>query len=106
MPFLNQQRTALYPGADSAAGREAQLGVVSQFECEGMAAGNGAERIGVLNLRGIAQTVAQECGDKGCVVISFGDEGVRIGVENLKPEELREALCTAIHYSYVFEDEG
>jgi hypothetical protein len=59
----------------------------------------------LLNLRGIAQTVAAECGDKGAVVISFGEGGnVRIGVENLKPEELREALCTAIHYSYVFEE--
>lgn len=58
-----------------------------------------------LNLRGIAHAVAEECGDKGAVVISFGEGGaVRIGVENLKPEELREALCTAIHYSYVFEE--
>ena len=60
----------------------------------------------LLNLRGIAHTVAQECGDKGAVVISYGESGIRIGVENLKPEELREALCTAIHYSFVFDEEG
>jgi len=58
-----------------------------------------------INLRGLAGTVAAECNDKGAVVISFGDAGVRIGVENLTPEELREALCTAIHYSYEFEEE-
>jgi len=58
-----------------------------------------------LSLRGLAKTIAEECKDKGAVVISYGEEGVRIGVENLTPEELREALCTAIHYSYVFEDE-
>ena len=58
-----------------------------------------------ISLRGLAGTVAAECNDKGAVVISFGDAGVRIGVENLTPEELREALCTAIHYSYEFEEE-
>lgn len=58
-----------------------------------------------LSLRGLAKTIATECKDKGAVVISYGEEGVRIGVENLTPEELREALCTAIHYSFDFEDE-
>jgi len=59
-----------------------------------------------INLRGLAGSVAAECQDKGAVVISYGHEGVRIGVENLTPQELREALCTAIHYSYVFEEDG
>lgn len=58
-----------------------------------------------INLKGLAGTVAAECEDKGAVVISYGENGVRIGVENLTPEELREALCTAIHYSFVFEKE-
>jgi hypothetical protein len=57
-----------------------------------------------INLRGLARTVAAECEDKGAIVISYGKQGVRIGVDNLTPEELREALCTAIHYSYVFEN--
>jgi len=57
----------------------------------------------MLNLRGIAKTVAEECRDKGAVVVSYGEEGVRIGTEGLTAEELRQALCTAIHYSYVFE---
>ncbi len=60
-----------------------------------------------INLQGLAGTVAAECGDKGAVVISYGEGGlVRIGVENMTPQELREALCTAIHYSYVFEEDG
>jgi hypothetical protein len=58
-----------------------------------------------ISLRGIAGSIAAECNDKGAVVITFGEQGIRIGVENLTPEELREALCTAIHYSYDFEDE-
>ncbi len=58
-----------------------------------------------ISLRGLAGTVGAECKDKGAVVISYGAEGVRIGVENLTPEELRAALCTAIHYSFEFEEE-
>lgn len=61
------------------------------------------QRVGI-NLQGLAKTVAGELGDKGAVVISFSTEGVRIGVEGLTPEELRGALCTAIHYSYFFEN--
>jgi len=57
-----------------------------------------------LSLRHTASAVARNYGDKGAVVITFGEEGVRIGTENLTPSELREALCTAIHYSYVFEN--
>lgn len=59
----------------------------------------------LIQLRGLAETVAAECGDKGAVVISYGSEGIRIGTEGLTPEELREALCTAIHYSYVMEEQ-
>ncbi len=58
-----------------------------------------------INLRELARTIGAECKDKGAVVISYGEEGVRIGVENLTPKELREALCPAIHYSYIFENE-
>ncbi len=58
-----------------------------------------------ISLRGVASTIAAECKDKGAVVITYGEEGIRIGVENLTPEELREALCTAIHYSFDFEEE-
>ncbi len=58
-----------------------------------------------INLQGLAGVVASECQDKGAVVISYGENGVRIGVENLTPDELREALCTAIHYSFAFEKE-
>jgi hypothetical protein len=56
-----------------------------------------------IDLRRTAKAIASNYGDKGGVVITVGDDGVRIGVENLTPDELREALCTAIHYSYVFE---
>ena len=54
-------------------------------------------------LRQTARAIAANYGDKGAVVITLGDEGIRIGVENLSPDEVREVLCTAIHYSFVFE---
>ena len=56
-----------------------------------------------MKLRHSAAAIARNYGDKGAIVITYGDDGVRIGTENLTPSELREALCTAIHYSYVFE---
>lgn len=57
-----------------------------------------------LNLRHTAGAIARNYGDKGAVVITFNADGeTRIGVENLTSEELRGVLCTAIHYSFVFE---
>jgi hypothetical protein len=54
-------------------------------------------------LHDLAWTVAAECRDKGAVVISYGLKGIQIGVENLTPEELRAALCAAIHDSFKIE---
>ena len=65
-----------------------------------------AKAVRPLSLRHTAAAVARNYGDKGAVVITFGAEGARIGVENLTPDELRDALCTAIHYSFVFEGEA
>lgn len=61
-----------------------------------------------MSLRHTAGAVARNYGDKGAVVITLNAEGgeTRIGVENLTPEELRRVLCTAIHYSFVFEGEA
>jgi len=61
-----------------------------------------------MSLRHTAGAIARNYGDKGAVVITYNaEEGdTRIGVENLTPEELREILCTAIHYSFVFEGES
>ena len=63
-------------------------------------------KIRPLNLRHTAAAIARNYGDKGAVIISIGEDGTRIGVENLTPQEVRDALCTAIHYSFVFEDDA
>jgi hypothetical protein len=58
-----------------------------------------------LDLQGIAQTIVDECGVKGAIVITCGEKGIRVvGVGDLKPEEFREALQTAIEYSYSLSD--
>jgi len=36
-------------------------------------------------------------------VVTMGDEGIRIGTKGLTFDEVREALCVAIHYCYCFE---
>jgi hypothetical protein len=52
----------------------------------------------------LAAIAAAEHGDKGGVVITLGAGGVHIGASGLTPDELRKALCTAIHYTYVHEN--
>ena len=58
-----------------------------------------------LKLRNTARAIARNYGDKGAMIISVNADGrVRIGTEGLTPEELRNALCVAINYSFAFEE--
>ncbi|MEE9250833.1 MAG: hypothetical protein V3U93_06870 [Alphaproteobacteria bacterium] len=59
-----------------------------------------------IDLRRTARALAANYGDKGAVVITVSDDGVRIGTEGLTPDELRHALFVAINYTFVFEDTG
>lgn len=59
----------------------------------------------ISGLKATATVVAKSYQDKGAIIITSNENGdIRIGTEGLTPEELRNALCTAIHYSFVFED--
>jgi hypothetical protein len=53
----------------------------------------------------MARSIAQSYGDKGAVVLSVGDDGVRIGVHGLNAKEIQDALCVGIHYNFE-KDEG
>ena len=64
------------------------------------------EKIRPLSLRHTAASIARNYGDKGAVIISVGEDGIRIGVENLTSAEVREVLRAAVHYSFVFEDDA
>jgi len=57
-----------------------------------------------IGLKSMARSIAQSHGDKGAIVISMGNDGIRIGTAGLTFGEVREALCVAIHHSYCFED--
>jgi hypothetical protein len=59
-----------------------------------------------LNLQELARSIADQDGDKGAMIISASADGViRIGVNGLDSDELRDVLCAAIHLSYVFDDD-
>lgn len=56
------------------------------------------------NLSNLANNIAKSYQDKGAIIITSNENGdIRIGTNGLTPNELRECLCTAIHYSFVFE---
>lgn len=57
-----------------------------------------------VDLRRTTRAIAVNYGDKGAVVISVSDEGVRVGPEGLTPDELRHALCIAINYTFECTD--
>jgi hypothetical protein len=59
-----------------------------------------------IDLERTARAVASNFGDRGAVIISLGEKGVRVGAQGLTPEELRYALCVAINFSFVLEDEA
>lgn len=63
------------------------------------------DKIRPVNLRRMAGAIAAAYDDDGAIVISVGDGGIRIGVEGLSPEKVREALCVAVNYSYQFQDD-
>jgi hypothetical protein len=51
-----------------------------------------------LDLRRTA-SIAANYGDEGAVVITKGEEGIRIGVHNLAASDLQDMLCVAIYHS-------
>jgi hypothetical protein len=64
-----------------------------------------ATTVRALPLRTTARAIATNSGQKGAIVITFGQKGIHVGSDGLGPDEVREALCTAIHASYLFDGE-
>jgi hypothetical protein len=58
-----------------------------------------------LPLRMTARAIAASSGKKGAIVITLDANGIHVASDGLNPEEVREALCTAIHASFLFNDE-
>jgi hypothetical protein len=57
-----------------------------------------------IDLRRTARAIASNYGDNGAIIISVGNEGTRIGVEGLTPQQIQDALCLAINYNYCFSE--
>ena len=58
-----------------------------------------------LPLRMTARAIAANSGKKGAIVITLDAHGIHVASDGLDPEEVREALCTAIHASFLFNEE-
>lgn len=59
----------------------------------------------ILGLKTTASVIARNYQDKGAIIITSNENGgIRIGTDGLTPNELRECLCVAINYSFVFEE--
>jgi hypothetical protein len=52
-----------------------------------------------LDLRRMAASIASTYGDGGAIIITSGDNGIRIGVHGLNGREIQEALCVAIYHA-------
>lgn len=51
-----------------------------------------------LDLTKMAASISTSYGDKGAIVITSGEDGIRVGVHNLDLRELQDALCAAIYH--------
>lgn len=51
-----------------------------------------------LDLTRMAASITTSYGDKGAIVITSGDNGIRVGVHGLDLHEAEDALCTAIYH--------
>lgn len=56
-------------------------------------------KIRPIDLRRTAAAIAANYGDRGAIVITSGDDGIRIGVHGLDGRETQEALCIAIYHA-------
>lgn len=61
-------------------------------------------KISAVDLKRMERSIASSYGDKGAIVLTVGERGVRIGVHGLTDREIQDALCVGIHYNFVMTD--
>ena len=64
---------------------------------------NNMQNVHPVDLERMARSIAQAYGDKGAIVITVGEDGVRIGVHGLDAREIQDALCVGLFYNFVKE---
>jgi hypothetical protein len=57
------------------------------------------DKVRPVDLRRTAAAIASNYGDKGAIIVTSGEDGIRIGVHGLDARELQEALCVAIYHA-------
>jgi len=53
----------------------------------------------------MARSIAQTYGDKGAIVLTVGQDGIRVGVHGLNAREIQDALCVGIHYNFAKDED-
>jgi hypothetical protein len=66
---------------------------------------NNLQNVHPIDLERMARSIAQAHGDKGAIVITVREDGVRIGVHGLDAREIQDALCVGLFYNFVKEAE-
>jgi hypothetical protein len=61
-----------------------------------MASPNEEGHVRPLQLTKMAESISRSYGDKGAIIITSGDDGIRVGVHGLDLNEAKDALCVAI----------
>ena len=61
--------------------------------------GTPAANVRPMDLKRTAAAVAANYGDKGAIIITSGEGGIRVGVHGLDSREAQEALCIAIYHA-------
>ena len=52
-----------------------------------------------LDLQRMAGSIAASYGDKGAIILTYGDDGIRVGVSGLTEREAQDALCVGIYHN-------
>ena len=52
-----------------------------------------------MNLQRMAGSIAANYGDKGAIILTYGDDGIRVGVSGLTELEAQKALCVGIYHN-------
>jgi hypothetical protein len=56
------------------------------------------QNITPVDLKRIAASITRSYADKGAIVITSGEDGIRVGVHGLDLREAQDALCVAIYH--------
>ncbi len=66
----------------------------------------GDNKIRPMKLERMARSIARTYGDKGALILTVGEHGIRVGVHGLNAREIQDALCVGIHYNFVMDTDA